>query len=294
MSNLNEQINWEIDFRNVKDAKTGVEIPNYRLIRKIKSDGTEGQVFNVAKASYNPPTVSEFTKYYHELADITGFTPAGFQEWSGGKQIFGYLKNNTKKFDINGHEIEDYLMIGAGFNGNVSFFVGTVNRLLCCSNELGNINRTWKIRNTKARTIKTEELLDSFKQHMLVRDLMFESFRKFSEIEIDQRLINECKETLMELKEDETIDDLGKIRAKNFVNMSKSIAVEVATHGPNLWGLMNGITRHTTHDLKRKDAHRNIFGNVAMGETRHKMNKKGFNFCKDYYENETGILLAKN
>lgn len=294
MSKLSEKINWEIDFRSVKDGVTGVTVPDYRLIRKINNDGSEGPVFNVAKTSYNPPTVAEFTRYYNELADITGFTPIGFQEWSGGKQIFGYLKNNKKDFDINGHQIEDYLMIGAGFNENVSFFVGTVNVLLCCSNQMGNINRTWKIRNTKTRAIKTEELFESFKQHMMVRDLMFESFRKFSTVQIDQRLINECKRTLMGLKEDETVDELGKIRLKNFVNMSSAITVEMNTHGENLWGLMNGITRHTTHDLKRKDDHRNIFGNVAIGETRHKINKMGYEFCKDYYETETGILLQQN
>lgn len=300
---MQESINWDIEKRPLRDAATGNLIPGWSRIAKntpvdiVISEGQTIQdypTFHIAKNSYNPPSTSEFQQYYQELADITGFAPQGFQEWNQGMQIFGYLKNTKEKFDIDGHQIDDYLLIGVGYGGNTSFFIGSVNQLLRCENQFGLINRTWKIRNSKGRQLKTQELLQGFEEHLKIRDNMFETFRRFKEVKIDHDLIVAAKRRIMEMENEEKVADLKTIRKSQYTDLTAAIAGETADLGQNLWGLFNGVTKFTTHSLERKQSERNIFGNVVGGESRHRKNRMAYELCLDFMENESGILMPQN
>jgi hypothetical protein len=120
---------------------------------------------------------------------------------------------------------------------------------------------------------------------MAVRKLMFDSFEKFRTIKIDQGIINECKRRILDMKNEEKITDLGSIKKGQYKALTADIINETNDLGNNLWAVFNGVTKFTTHSMSRKNEERNIFGNVAAGETRHKMNKEGFNFCSEYADN---------
>lgn len=305
MENMQQTIDWDIEKRPLVDSESGNPIPGWSRIAKNTpstivtgkdDDGNETTIqglptFHIAKNSYNPPSTAEFQQYYHELADITGFKPHGFQEWRDGMRIFGYLKNEGEKFDIDGHQIDDYLLIGVGYGGNTSFFIGSVNQLLRCENQFGLINRTWKIRNSSGRQLKTQELLQGFQEHMQVRDNMFETFRRFKEVKIDQDLIVAAKRRIMEMEDEEKVADLGVRRKKQYEALTAALIGETQDLGNNLWGLFNGVTKFTTHNLVSGNEKKNIFGNVVGGENRHKKNRLAYELCRDYAENEAGILL---
>lgn len=305
MDNMQQTIDWDIEKRPLTDAANGNPIPGWSRIAKntdiilnqeaVDNDGAEpilgNPTFHIAKNSYNPPTTEEFQQYYHELAEMTGFKPQGFQEWRDGMRIFGYLKNEGEKFDIDGHQIDDYLLIGVGYGGNTSFFIGSVNQLLRCENQFGLINRTWKIRNSSGRQLKTHELLQGFKEHMQVRDNMFETFRRFKDVKIDHDLIVAAKRRIMEMEDEEKVADLGTRRKNQYEALTAALIGETQDLGNNLWGLFNGVTKFTTHSLVSGNEKKNIFGNVVGGENRHKKNRLAYELCKDYAENEAGILL---
>lgn len=298
MNDMQQTIDWDIQRRPIQDGITGKNIPGWQRIVKNQGvqieSGFEYPTFHVARNTYNPPTTQEFQEHYHEIARITGFEPAGFQEWNGGQRIFGYLKNVNDKFDIDGHEIDDYLLLGVGYGGNTSFFIGSVNKLLRCQNEFGRINRTWKIRNTLGRQMKTQELLAGFEEHIKVRNGLFKTFRDFKKVNIDNDLIVAAKKRIMGMEEEETVADLKTIRKEQYLQLTNAINSEMSDLGQNLWGLFNGATKFTTHNLKKNQNEKNVFGNVVDGESRHKKNKMAFEFCNDYLQNEAGIFLATN
>lgn len=275
-------VDWDIQMNPIQDAQSGLIIPGWNQIKKVYNDAElnslNDSTLHVAKESYCPPTTKEFQDYYHELSQITGFEPAGFQEWKEGKKIFGYLKNTQEEFSIDGHEIEDYLLIGVGYAGNTSFFVGSVNNLLRCSNEFGNINKTWKIRNTKGRHLKTEELISSFSQHINTRESLFDSFRKFKNVKVSNELVTACKKTLLGIEQKEEIKNLSSYKQNRYKELSIVMNSEMSQLGDNLWGMFNGATWYTTHNLKKDNS--NIFGNVS-GDKRNEINKKAFEFCLD-------------
>lgn len=299
MSDMNPSIDWDIQRRPINDGITGDIIPGWQRIVKDKMVvNKQGQLeyptFHIARKSYNPPTTKEFQENYHEIARITGFEPVGFQEWNNGQRIFGYLKNVNEKFDIDGHEIDDYLLLGVGYGGDTAFFIGSVNKLIRCQNEFGRINRTWKVRNTTGRQLRTKELIAGFEEHIKVRNGLFKTFRHFKQVNIDPDLIVAAKKRIMDMSEEETVADLKKIRKEQYLQLTNAINSEMKDLGQNLWGLFNGATKFTTHCLKKEQQERNVFGNVIAGENRHKKNKLAFDFCKDYLQNEAGIFLATN
>jgi hypothetical protein len=290
---MQKSINWEVNKRPIADAESGTTIPGWKQLVKTNpgQEAKDGKTFHVAKDSYCPPSIAEFTDYYHELAEITGFQPAGFQEWQGGKKVFGYLKNTKENFNIDGNQIEDYLLIGVGFGGNTSFFVGSVNCLMRCTNEFGNINKSWKIRNTKGRHLKTEELIQSFDQHIATRELMFDAFRKFQDVTISPELLTQCKKQLLGIDQKEIITDLSSYKQNRYRELSVAMNSEMAELGNNAWGLFNGATWYTTHDMKKTEAEKNIFGNVS-NDLRHSLNKHAFDFCTDVVQQELKIELS--
>ena len=284
---------WEVKKRSIADAESNIIIPGWKQLVKVVpgQDAIHGKSFHVAKDSYCPPSIAEFTDYYHELAAITGFEPAGFQEWHEGKKVFGYLKNTKENFDIDGNNIEDYLLIGVGFGGNTSFFVGSVNRLMRCTNEFGNINRTWKIRNTIGRHLKTEELIQSFDQHIATRELMFDAFRKFQEVKISPELVTACKRQLLGIGEQDKIADLSGYKRNRYQELSVAMNSEMQELGQNAWGLFNGATWYTTHDLKKDESDKNIFGNIS-GDLRNSLNKNAFDFCAKVTQEQLRVEIA--
>ena len=66
---------------------------------------------------------------------------------------------------------------------------------------------------------------------------------------------------------------------------------EMSELGQNAWGLFNGVTWYTTHDMKKKEATKNIFGNVS-GDIRHSLNRQGFDFCKEIVQEQLKIELS--
>lgn len=289
---LQQDIPWEVVKRPVSDFETGTIIKGYK--RLVKFDGSpidQQRTFHIAKDSYCPPTIQEFKTYVQQLSDITGYQPVGYQEWDGGKKVFGYLKNNGETFDIDGHTIDDYMLVGVGFGGQTAFFVGSVNMLLRCSNQFGNINRTWKIRNTTGRQLKMEELLVSFDEHIKKRDLMFDAFRRFKKVNIDQNLINSAKRRLLEIEQEDKLSDLSSYKQNRYTELSAALNTETLDLGNNLWGFFNGVTHYTTHTLKKDDKNKNIFGNVA-GEQRHQLNRNAFDFCSEILLERTGVKLS--
>lgn len=289
---MQTSIPWEVKKRNISDAESGIVIPGWKQLVKVDpgQDPSQGSTFHVAKDSYCPPSIREFTDYYHELAEITGFEPAGFQEWNGGKKVFGYLKNTKENFNIDGNGIEDYLLLGVGFGGNTSFFVGSVNCLMRCTNQFGNINRTWKIRNTVGRHLKTEELIQSFDQHIATREQMFDAFRKFQDVRISPELVTACKRQMLNISEEDKIADLSGYKRNRYQELSVAMNTEMNELGQNAWGLFNGATWYTTHDLKKEDGDKNIFGNIS-GDIRNTLNKQAFDFCAEVAQKQLKLEI---
>lgn len=276
LSNIKKDINWEIVEQPVFYGQNPyTQSDAYKAILRQDENGSQHKPFTISKNSYNPPSIAEFKQYVNELQEITEFSFEGFQTYGNGVDVFGYLKNNGKLKKIVGHEMEEYMLVGVSFDGSKSFFVGSVNNLLRCKNQFGLISRTWKVKNTAGRHVRTEELFLSFESYIQEQKELHENFERFAQVKISPALIEKATRYLLEIKQEDKLTQLSSRKQNQYLALTSSLQRETKDLGMNLWGLFNGVTHYTTHKLEKKEAEKNVFGNV-IGDIRTKLNKETY------------------
>jgi hypothetical protein len=73
---------------------------------------------------------------------------------------------------------------------------------------------------------------------------------------------------LFNLDKEEKLDDLSTRMNNNIIRFNSDVDTEVQGKGLNLWGLFSGVTRYTTHSMKKdKDnSEAKMFGHTGVVE----------------------------
>ena len=237
---------------------------------KVLSRSNDNVEISTMKNSYKPMLNSDFMETTERMKKISGFEMTGYSELDGGKIILSHLKNNLSDFNINGHKIEDYLLMGSSFDGRYSFFVGTTTVLLRCTNQFSRITQAEKVRHTKSAPKRIEELLTALEIYFDSRKVMYEKFQKMTKVKIDPIIRQMAVDYIMEVSNEDRLEGKISTRKANIIDIINSnIDFEMGDLGQNMWALLNGVTRYTTHERKQKEqSFGNVFGSGAQINTR--------------------------
>jgi hypothetical protein len=236
----------------------------------VRNDNNE--VLSVRNESYHAMTNEAFLKTADKLKEMSGFELAGFQEYKGGRKVMGYLKNTSEgEIKIGEHVIEDYLILGNSFDGSSSFFTGTVTELLRCSNEFGRINTTNRVRHSKSFEQNLTDVLTYIEDHFKSRNLMYTAFNRFGNKIVSAELFDKALDFVLDV---DLTKEISTQKQNQKDTLSSAIIGESNDLGDNLWGLFNGVTKYTTHDVKSKNK---VFGNV-LGNV-NSINQRAYRFC---------------
>lgn len=265
-TNLQWDINEQGIYTPINGAMTKVEGKK----ALVRNDNNE--VLSVRNESYHAMTNESFLEVADKLKDMSGFELAGFNEYNGGRKVIGYLKNTAEgEIKIGEHAIEDYLIIGNSFDGSSSFFTGTVTELLRCSNEFGRISKMNRVRHSKSFETNLTELMTYIEGHFKSRELMYTAFNRFGNRIVSAELFDKALNVVLDIDTTEEVST-RKINQRNALR--SAIVGESNDLGDNLWGLFNGVTKYTTHDLGGKNK---VFGNIlGNGNT---INQRAYKFC---------------
>jgi hypothetical protein len=224
----------------------------------IKEDN--GSQLSVMKNSYKVMRNEHFEESVNRMMDISGFEHAGYTEFDGGRVIIAHLKNNRDNIEIGGNKIDDYLTLGTSHDGRYPFFIGTTTHLLRCKNQFSRMNIREKVRHTQSSPKKRDELLRSLEIYFRRRDEMYNNFDRMRSVEVNKEIIEEVEGLLLNIKKFDRWDGNISTRKQNKLDVLESnILLEMKDLGENLWGIFQGVTRYTTHDLKQKER---VFGNL--------------------------------
>ena len=242
---------------------------NYKVI----SRSDNGEEISTMKNSYLPMYNSHFTESTERMAEISGFKIEGYSELDGGRIIFSHLKNTIEDFRIGGNKIDDYLLLGSSFDGRFPFFIGTTTNFIRCQNQFSQISKVEKIRHTKSAPKRVDELLRSLEIYFQTRQTMYENFERMGNVKIDEATKQLAMDYVLQIsKEDRLAGEISTRKLNQLGVLNNSVITEFNDLGQNLFGLFNGVTRYTTHELNIKErSFGNIFGTAA------EINKKAYN-----------------
>jgi hypothetical protein len=198
-----------------------------------------------------------------------------YTEYRGGSKVA--FRIPFKKYELKtpmvGDTLETALEFRTGFDGKTKISLGFYSLRLWCKNGAKNWQKDvdLSMKNTKGNVIKvsyfTNEILKAAEMTKNHVELLNQSVLK----SVNQKDIDTFLTALTgyDVKE---YNDLNT-RKRNILDaINQSVAIEMQNTGANLFSLLQGVTRYTTHNLAEGDQETILFASAAkMNETAHQL-----------------------
>jgi hypothetical protein len=263
-------LSWEIEQRPIYSNNS--KLTGYKAIFRNDND----KLLNVAKTSYTPTNNQRFLEVVEKMHEITGFPIQTYDEFEGGKKVLAFLEC-TEPIKVCGYDFKDYMIIGNSHDSSTGFFMGNSSKMIRCSNRFSKIFRQLQVHHTKNHDVKIDGLLRYFETYMRERKELYIKMARMHTAKIDSSIKKALVERLTRMNEEEKlgIAELSPRKRNLIENINTSIERECFDLGDTAFGLLQGITHHTTHIRKNKEE---VFGNVLGGAAR--INEEAFRFCE--------------
>ena len=260
-------LNWEVTKEPIQTV-SGIQIPEKIAI--MRSD-TE-KVLGIHGKNYDPYQNHELMELLHQIGGQTGLQVHSGGLFKEGAKIWFQLKSDN--LSLNGDVIEGYLSGFNSFDGSSSLGLGNSTKTISCENSWWAAYREvkTKLRHSASMRPKIDEILANIGVVLEQEQKLFNDIRMLSET----KMTGTHKELLTKL--------FFNITAEEYYNMDKELStrkinqinefnldlfVETKDKGDNLWGLFSGLTRYTTHDMKKTDnSEGKMFGQTGVRERR--------------------------
>ncbi|MEK6829762.1 MAG: DUF932 domain-containing protein [Nanoarchaeota archaeon] len=277
---------WDIEQKGILDLN-GNPIKGYKHITR----NDNGASIAVMKDSFRPMTTQEFSDTAHAVAQQIGGKIHTFNDWDTtdrsknigkAQPVITAQMEISEPLEIAGSKIEGKLTIGVGFDGGRSFFIGHTNHYLRCTNAFSSIVEDFKSRLTVNNMMRVEDIIKRIGTYRQYEENLYLNFKKFQEVKIDERLVQECVARIVKLTDEERAmtpaefnEKVSTQKLNKIDDLLNSVRTEMSELGNNAWGLFNGVTHYTTHVMKSRgnDDLSTMFG--AKAEANH----AAYNMC---------------
>ena len=275
-TDLQPKLNWDIRLEPVilnKSFDTG---------KKAIIRNDTNQLLSIVGKHYEPVTNSQLMHFTDALTKSGEFELKGFDELNDGKIIMAFLKNTNPNLKINGCSNEEYMFVGNSFDGTKRFHIGTASNLVRCSNQWSATLKVFNKKHTSYMDINDTIAQDIIRNYKAKKGILYESFDGMESVRVDESVITRLiKEVHVMLATDsKAIKQKDWTSSPSMVTLRKSIDREMKDLGNNAFGLFNGVTWYTTHEMRTADS-----VNSQINGTANLMNQKAYRFCNNLKRN---------
>ncbi len=269
-STLKKELTWDVKSQPLKTIM-GIESN-----RKMNLRNDNNEPLAVVSKNYKVFTNSQLIKLCKGIERLGRFHLEGFEEFRGGKLVLAFIRNNQPGLKLAGLELKEHLVIGNSFDGTRQMFIGSSHVLCRCENQFSSIVPMRKFRHVAGSdfTKETLELIKTTYEHE--RKRLFYQLENLKSKKVTEKLVDEMIIYLLN-NDKEVPDDLRKMELIHSLKgheLKSSIIKETKDLGMNAFGLFNGVTWYTSHELKSNISN---FGNTHGVAS--ELNQKALEFC---------------
>lgn len=275
-TDLQPKLNWDIRLEPVilnKSFDTG---------KKAIIRNDTNQLLSIVGKHYEPVTNSQLIHFTDALTKSGEFELKGFDELNDGKIVMAFLKNTNPNLKINGCSNEEYMFVGNSFDGTKRFHIGTASNLIRCSNQWSATLKVFNKKHTSYLDINDTIAQDIIRNYKAKKGILYESFDGMESVRVDENVITRLiKEVHVMLATDsKAIKQKDWTSSPSMLTLRKSIDREMKDLGNNAFGLFNGVTWYTTHEMRTSD-----LVTSQISGTANLINQKAFRFCNNLKRN---------
>lgn len=240
-------LNWLVRTEQIK-TESGILLPDNKAL--IRDDNNKP--LSVRGNDYEVFQNHQLIDVLDKVSKQTGLPIHNGGFFGDGEKVYVQLKSNDLK--LGDDRIEGYLTGINSFDGSTSLAFGPSNITISCMNKFYAAFRgiNTKVRHTKNMTVKIEDILKEMDLAMEGEKKMFGEIIKLSETRIGDDDIDEVIRRLFNIKHDvdlESEDEVSTVTRNKIDEFYVDLTGELQTKNENLWGLMSGVTKYTTHTL---------------------------------------------
>jgi phage/plasmid-like protein (TIGR03299 family) len=258
-------LGWNVKSEHIQ-TESGVLIPD--RIALVRED--TNKVLGIHTESYVPYQNDELLELLFRIAGQTGLKVHTGGCFKGGERVWFQLKSNDMTMP-NNDRIEGYISGFNSFDGRTSLAFGNSHITVSCQNTFwrGYHEVNSKLRHSSMMRPRIEEIVQSIDVLLKEEQSGFNEIQKLYEFRMTPEVKELITKRLFEISVEERLDspELSTNKKNKIWRFNNDLATELTNKGDNLWGLFSGVTRYTTHSMKRGDnSESKMFGRTGAIE----------------------------
>ena len=195
--------------------------------------------------------------------------------FGNGKKVFIQLQSHEFRIQNVGgvwDTISGYVTGINSFDGSTSLSFGPSTKTISGQNTFFGAYKEMgtKIRHTKNMGVKIDEVCRRIEGVLEEEKDNFENIKKMSESPFEMNTLDSVIRTMFDLDRDADLKDLDKMSGVTRNKLSRfyiDLNGELREKGNNVWGLMSGVTKYTTHSIIKGDnSEKKMFGSTGNRE----------------------------
>jgi len=271
-TNLLPALNWDIR-TEVISTSTMFDTGKKAIIRTDND-----QLLSIVGKDYCPVSNAQLMNFTEALTKTGEFELKGFDELNDGKTILAFLQNKNPNLKINGCAMKEYMFIGNSHDGTKALTIGTANNLVRCSNQFYSTLKVYRKKHTSPFEFSQLEIQDIIRDYKCKKSIVYEAFDGMETVRVDQGVINRLVIDIHKMLD----VDSSLVKKENWgwspsmKVLRQSIEKEMKDLGNNAFGLFNGVTWYTSHEMRNADSFAG-----RMSGTANMINQKAYRFCNN-------------
>jgi len=257
-------LNWMVNSEPLQTV-SGILIPD--RIALVREDTQK--VLGIHTPSYVPYQNDELLELLFRISGQSGLKVHTGGSFKGGEKVWFQLKSND--LVLPNDRIEGFISGFNSFDGKTSLAFGNAKVTVSCQNTFwtGYKQVATKLRHSSQMRPRIDEILRQIDVLLVEEQEQFAEIQRLGNIRMTAEVRDLITRKLFEISVEERLDggNISTNKANKLIRFNYDLGIETAQKGDSLWGLFSGVTRYTTHSMKRGDnSESKMFGRTGTLE----------------------------
>jgi phage/plasmid-like protein (TIGR03299 family) len=243
-------LDWKVNSEPLQTV-SGILIPE--RVALVREDTKK--ILGIHTTGYVPYQNDELLELLHRIGNSTGLELHTGGSFKGGDKVWFQLKSADLK--LGNDTIKGYISGFNSFDGKTALAFGNSELTVSCMNTFWRGYRSveTRLRHSASMKPRIEEILAKIDLLMKEEQDMFTEITRMNETRMTPEVKELITKRLFEISVEERLDsNTFSTNLKNRLwRFNYDMGIEIAQKGENLWGGFSGITRYTTHSMKKGD-----------------------------------------
>ena len=269
---LAKAINWDIKTEPVLFGN------NLSSGKKAITRNDNGEVLGIVGINYSPVSNQTIMQIANAIAATGHFEVEGYAEYNQGRIIQCFLSNKNVYLNINGHKVFESMIISNSHDGTTRLSIAGQTRMARCGNLYSRPLKVFSKKHIAPLSEGEINVNDIIKAYQSKKDKMYSDFDGMDQVKVTPAIVNKLIMEIHRMLNNDSRQpkDNEWMKAPSMRLLKESIDREMTDLGNNVFGLFNGVTWYTSHEMRNHDSELGRLNGTAG-----LINQKAFRFCNN-------------